>query len=107
MWWNSVLIQPRNATLRALHRQRFVASVSNQLQAAAARRPLSGNSVHAPHLNEADLGLRVFNSLSKTKEPLSPRVPGRLGWYQCGPTVYDSAHIGERMQLICSHHFTR
>lgn len=37
--------------------------------------------------------LSVFNSLSKTKEPLILKN-NVLYWYSCGPTVYDSAHLG-------------
>jgi cysteinyl-tRNA synthetase len=38
--------------------------------------------------------LRIYNTLSKTKEPLETVVPGRVGMYLCGPTVYAEAHIG-------------
>lgn len=34
----------------------------------------------------------VFNRISKTNEPLKSNRP--LTWYVCGPTVYDSMHIG-------------
>ena len=38
--------------------------------------------------------IRVYNTLSKTKEPFEPVQPGRVGIYLCGPTVYKEAHIG-------------
>ena len=38
--------------------------------------------------------LRVYNTLSKQKEPFEPLIPGRVGIYLCGPTVYKEAHIG-------------
>ena len=38
--------------------------------------------------------LRVYNSLTRTKEPFETVVPGRVGIYLCGPTVYKPAHIG-------------
>jgi len=38
--------------------------------------------------------LRVYNTLTKTKEPLVPVVPGKIGIYLCGPTVYKPSHIG-------------
>jgi cysteinyl-tRNA synthetase len=38
--------------------------------------------------------LRVYNTLSKTKEPFEPVTPGKVGMYLCGPTVYKPSHIG-------------
>ncbi|HZZ71547.1 MAG TPA: cysteine--tRNA ligase [Pirellulales bacterium] len=38
--------------------------------------------------------IRVYNTLSKTKEPLVPVQPGKIGIYLCGPTVYKPSHIG-------------
>jgi len=38
--------------------------------------------------------LAVTNTLSRAKEPLRPRSPGRVAMYTCGPTVYRFAHIG-------------
>lgn len=37
---------------------------------------------------------RVFNTVTQTKEELRPLVPGKLGIYVCGPTVYDMSHAG-------------
>jgi cysteinyl-tRNA synthetase len=42
----------------------------------------------------SDVNIRVYNTLSKTKEPLKTVVPGKVGIYLCGPTVYKEAHIG-------------
>ncbi|MBN1854103.1 MAG: cysteine--tRNA ligase [Pirellulales bacterium] len=38
--------------------------------------------------------LRVYNTLTKHKEPFRTVEPGKVGIYLCGPTVYDKAHIG-------------
>ena len=38
--------------------------------------------------------LRVFNTLTKTKEPFETVQPGKVGMYLCGPTVYKPSHIG-------------
>lgn len=38
--------------------------------------------------------IRVYNTLSKTKEPFAPVRPPKVGMYLCGPTVYKEAHIG-------------
>ena len=40
------------------------------------------------------MSLQVYNTLSKTKEPFEPVVPGKVGIYLCGPTVYRPSHIG-------------
>jgi len=38
--------------------------------------------------------IRVYNTLSKTKEPFETVRPGKVGIYLCGPTVYKPSHIG-------------
>lgn len=38
--------------------------------------------------------IRVYNTLSKSKEPFQPLHPPRVGIYLCGPTVYAESHIG-------------
>jgi len=38
--------------------------------------------------------LRVYNTLSKSKELFEPVSPGKVGIYLCGPTVYKPSHIG-------------
>src|SRR5213078_2745231 len=38
--------------------------------------------------------IRLYNTLTKNKEPLEPVVPGKVGIYLCGPTVYKESHIG-------------
>ena len=38
--------------------------------------------------------IRVYNTLTRTKEAFEPVEAGKVGIYLCGPTVYDRAHIG-------------
>jgi cysteinyl-tRNA synthetase len=38
--------------------------------------------------------LELYNSLTREKEPFKPVVPGRVGIYFCGPTVYSEPHLG-------------
>jgi cysteinyl-tRNA synthetase len=40
------------------------------------------------------MGIRVYNTLTKQKEPFETLVPGQVGIYLCGPTVYKESHIG-------------
>ena len=49
----------------------------------------TGKAVTNPHPT-----LRVYNTLSREKEPFRTVKPGKVGIYLCGPTVYDKAHIG-------------
>src|SRR5713226_10688877 len=38
--------------------------------------------------------LRVYNTLTRQKTEFATVVPGRVGMYVCGPTVYKPSHIG-------------
>ena len=38
--------------------------------------------------------LKLFNTLSRSKEEFIPVSPGKAGMYSCGPTVYNYQHIG-------------
>ncbi|MDR3109846.1 MAG: cysteine--tRNA ligase [Planctomycetaceae bacterium] len=38
--------------------------------------------------------MRVYNTLTKTKEEFKPVQSGKVGIYLCGPTVYKPSHIG-------------
>lgn len=40
------------------------------------------------------MSIRVYNTLTKTKENFEPLEKGKVGIYLCGPTVYKEAHIG-------------
>jgi cysteinyl-tRNA synthetase len=40
------------------------------------------------------MGLKLFNTLSRSIQEFAPLAPPRAGMYCCGPTVYDYAHIG-------------
>jgi len=48
----------------------------------------------------ATAGIRVYNTLTRRKEPLQTIEPGKVRMYVCGVTPYDSAHIGHGMSLI-------
>src|SRR5450432_3120648 len=46
------------------------------------------------------MGLRLHNTLSRTKEDFVPIDRENIRMYVCGPTVYDFAHIGNARPLI-------
>jgi cysteinyl-tRNA synthetase len=47
-----------------------------------------------------DAMLEVTNTLTRAKEPVRPRTPGRVRMYTCGPTVYRYAHIGNLRSFL-------
>jgi len=44
--------------------------------------------------------MKLYNSLTKTKEDFTPIVAGKAKLYHCGPTVYDYVHIGNLRSFI-------
>jgi cysteinyl-tRNA synthetase len=44
--------------------------------------------------------LRLYNTLTRTKEVFTPIDPENVRMYVCGPTVYDFAHIGNARPVI-------
>jgi cysteinyl-tRNA synthetase len=50
----------------------------------------------APLISPAIMGLRLFNTLTRSIQDFTPLDPAgaNVGMYCCGPTVYDYGHIG-------------
>ncbi len=46
------------------------------------------------------MSVRIYNTLTRTKELFEPLQPGRVGIYLCGPTVYKPSHIGHAVGPI-------
>jgi cysteinyl-tRNA synthetase len=44
--------------------------------------------------NSSSTGIYLYNTLSRTKEELAPRLPGEVSLYVCGVTPYNKLHIG-------------
>ncbi|TIX76465.1 MAG: cysteine--tRNA ligase, partial [Mesorhizobium sp.] len=51
-------------------------------------------------MSDASKGLRLYNTLTRTKEDFFPIDPRNVRMYVCGPTVYDFAHIGNARPVI-------
>ncbi len=46
------------------------------------------------------MALRIYNTLTRTKEVFTPIDPTNVRMYVCGPTVYDFAHIGNARPAV-------
>ena len=44
--------------------------------------------------------IRIFNTMTRTKEEFVPLTPGEVRMYVCGVTVYDYSHIGHARSAI-------
>ncbi len=44
--------------------------------------------------------LKIYNTLTRSKEVFTPRVEGKVGMYVCGMTVYDYCHIGHARVMV-------
>lgn len=44
--------------------------------------------------------MKLYNSLTRTKDEVFTHTPGRVEMYTCGPTVYHYAHIGNLRSYI-------
>ncbi len=44
--------------------------------------------------------LKVYNTLSRSLEEFDPVRPGRINMFVCGPTVWDSSHVGHAKTYI-------
>ena len=46
------------------------------------------------------MSLRVYNTLTREKSEFTTIEEGKVRMYVCGPTVYDSAHVGHAMSAL-------
>ncbi len=53
------------------------------------------------------MSLMLYNDLTRKKEPFIPLKEGEVGFYSCGPTVYDFFHIGNARPFIVFDVFRR
>lgn len=46
------------------------------------------------------MAVKIYNTLTRSKEELKPGAPPLVSFYVCGPTVYDYIHIGNARVFI-------
>ena len=44
--------------------------------------------------------LKIYNTLARDKQTFVPIVPGKVGMYVCGMTIYDYCHIGHARMMM-------
>lgn len=44
--------------------------------------------------------MKLYNTLTRKKEQFKPLKQGKVSFYLCGPTVYDSAHLGHGRSAV-------
>lgn len=47
-----------------------------------------------------NMDIKLYNTLSKQVETFAPQKPGAVSMYHCGPTVYDTPHIGNYRSFV-------
>ncbi|XP_045153261.1 cysteine--tRNA ligase, cytoplasmic isoform X2 [Echinops telfairi] len=67
------------------------------LQASKGRR---GQPQWSPPTGTEPCQLRLYNSLTRSKEVFIPQDGRKVTWYCCGPTVYDASHMGHARSYI-------
>src|SRR3989338_4614601 len=46
------------------------------------------------------MALKIYNTLTRKKEDFKPIKKGEVGFYQCGPTVYWTQHLGNIRAMV-------
>ena len=49
---------------------------------------------------KSSMSLRIYNTLTRAVEPLTPIEPGHVRMYVCGMTIYDLCHVGHARMMM-------
>lgn len=89
-------------SLPSVKRRSFLTPLDHKLSLPLTSRqhhhqPLSNTGLHASPDTKQPTSygdILLYNSLSREKQPFQTLEKGKVRMYTCGPTVYDSAHVG-------------
>ena len=88
----------------SLHPEARVAAGRPRLAGAPDRAAGGGCATNRPSITtvgiRAPAMLRIYNTLTRTKEELRPIEAGHVRMYVCGMTVYDYCHLGHARVLV-------
>ncbi len=59
-----------------------------------------GVAAPAIHRKSPMSQLKIYNTLARDKQDFVPIVPGQVGMYVCGMTIYDYCHIGHARMMM-------
>jgi cysteinyl-tRNA synthetase len=57
-------------------------------------------ALRSPNYIESMSQLKIYNTLARDKQAFVPMVPGKVGMYVCGITVYDYCHVGHARMMV-------
>lgn len=77
-------------------------STMSAAAAAAAAPKIVQPEWHAPKNAEDVAPLRLYNSLTRSKDVFVPLQGKRVTWYSCGPTTYDASHMGHARNYVAT-----
>jgi cysteinyl-tRNA synthetase len=93
---SSILIRPLQSF--PSHRLASRAMASTSASSGAAKQPHW--TVPIPLHGYEEPSLKVYNSLTRSKVDFVPIKGRHVTWYNCGPTVYDSSHMGHARNYV-------
>eukprot|EP00983_Pelagomonas_calceolata_P100902 1158628-Pelagomonas_calceolata.AAC.2 len=108
-WWLAGSL-PRNSAASPTASQSFSSTASGSSSMSSAKQgssrvwemPHAGCNGAAPTASSSGR-LMLYNSLVDEKVPFVPAAgegSSQISWYTCGPTVYDSAHMGHARNYV-------
>ena len=54
-----------------------------------------------------EISLKLFNHMTRTKEPFEPALPGKAAVYSCGPAAHDRIHLDEMRRFVFADQLCR